>query len=391
MLNSFRRIFVPGHNLFVAEVCSPTRNLCFRQLTPFSSASIAAPKKPTSKAGDLNNFALEYLINKLGFSPENAISASKHLKFKSVENPDSVVALLKNNGFTQEHIATMVRKFPCLISCDPQKNLLPKIDYFRSSGISETDVIDILVSDPQIFRLSLEKKIVPRFDCLKNLFHSKGTCIKSFKRIPQALRCDFGSKLLPNVEILGEAGVQYPDILNLMQYQPRAFMVDTETFREVVAEVKQMWFNPLEFKFVLAVHALRSMTKSSWENKIGVYMKWGWSKDECISAFLKQPYIMVKSEDHIMKVMDLLVNKMGFHASLVSKTPYVFSYSYERRVKPRCSVYKFLWDKGLRKKGDSLPSFCYGESDFLKRFVLRFEKEAPELLQLYQKELAVLK
>ncbi|KAL6517140.1 hypothetical protein OROHE_017846 [Orobanche hederae] len=214
MLNSSRRVFVRGgHNLFVFEVSSPTRNLCFRQLTPFSSSpSIAAPKKLTSKAGDLNNFALEYLINKLGFSPENASSASKYLKFKSVEKPDSVVALLKNNGFTKEHIATMVRKFPCLISCDPQNNLLPKIGYFRSSGISETDVIDILVSDPQLFRLSLKKQIVPKFDYLKKLFHSKGTCIKSFKRIPHIMRYDFGSKLLPNVEILGEAGVQYPDI-----------------------------------------------------------------------------------------------------------------------------------------------------------------------------------
>ncbi|KAI3469414.1 hypothetical protein Pfo_026077 [Paulownia fortunei] len=245
----------------------------------------------------------------------------------------------------------MVRKFPYLISCDPQKTLLPKIEYFRSSGISETDVTNIFLSAPALFRRSLEKQIMPTFNYIKGLFDSNGTGLGSLKRLPHIFRCDFQSQLLPNVETLREAGVPYSKILILLQYQPRAFMVNTERFRKVVAEVKEMGFNPSEFKFVLAVHALRSMTKSTWDKKLGVYKKWGWSKDDTISAFLKQPYCMVKSANHIVRVMDLLVNKMGFHSSVVSKRPYVLSYSFQKRLKPRSSVYMILWEMGLIKKG----------------------------------------
>ncbi|GFP81938.1 hypothetical protein PHJA_000337100 [Phtheirospermum japonicum] len=372
MLNSIRR---------VVQIFSPPRNPCALQLNPFSS-----------KTANQNNFTADYLVNKLGFSPETALTASKSLKFKSPEKPDSVIAFLNNNGFNQDQIVTMVRKYPKIISCDPQKTLLPKIEYFRSSGLPQPDVTDLFVLTPRLFGSSLNKLIAPKFDYLKTLFESNGASLKYFKRLPHILRCNFGSILIPNIENLREAGVGYSEILNLLQYQPRAFMVDTGKFREVVTEVKRLGFNPSEFKFVVAVHALRSMTKSSWENKLRVYMKWGWSEDDCISAFIKQPYIMVKSEDYITKVMGLLVNEMGFCSSLVSRSPYVLSYSFEKRLRPRSRVYKFLWENGLKKRrSDCLPSFSQRERDFLRDFVVKYEKEAPELVKMYRRELDISK
>ncbi|KAL3626121.1 hypothetical protein CASFOL_029670 [Castilleja foliolosa] len=367
MLNSIRS---------VAQIFSPPRSPCFILINTFSS-----------ETANQSNFTSDYLINKLGFSPETAASASKNLKFKSPEKPDSVIAFLNNNGFAQDQIVTMVRKYPNIISFNPQKTLMPKIEYFRSSGLSQPDVIDLFVSTPQVFGISLTKQIAPKFDYLKALFDSKGASFNKFTRLPHIFRSDFESRIIPNVEILRKEGVRYSKILDLLQNQPRVFMVDTDKFREVVMEVERLGFNPSDFKFVIALHALRSLTKTSWENKMGVYMKWGWSADDCIAAFNKQPHIMMKSEDHIMKVMGFLVNEMDFCSSLVSRSPYVLTYSFENRVRPWCRVYKFLWEKGLKKKRSGrLPSFGYSEENFVRDYVTRYEKEAPELVKMYRNE-----
>ncbi|CAK9318538.1 unnamed protein product [Citrullus colocynthis] len=61
----------------------------------------------------------------------------------------------------------------------------------------------------------------------------------------------------------------------ILLYQPRVFLVSSIRFKEIVEEVKEMGFNPLRLKFVLAVFALRAMSKSTWDKKIGVYRKWG--------------------------------------------------------------------------------------------------------------------
>ena len=65
-----------------------------------------------------------------------------------------------------------------------------------------------------------------------------------------------------------------------------------------------MDFNPLKIKFVLAVLALIKMTKSTWE-------KWGWTEEEILVVFKKNPWCMMASENKITGVMDILVNMVG--------------------------------------------------------------------------------
>ncbi|KAG8369997.1 hypothetical protein BUALT_Bualt14G0071800 [Buddleja alternifolia] len=247
----------------------------------------------------------------------------------------------------------------------------PKIEFFLSVGLSENEVRSLFVRVPNLFWRSLEKQIMPTFNYVKSLFDLNETDIEPMKRHPHVLFCDFESQLRPNVETLREAGV------------------NNKRFREVVVQVKELGFKRLEFKFVLAVHALRSMTKSTWDSKLSIYKEWGWSEDEIISAFVKEPHSMVVSADKIKKVRDLLVNRMGFDSSIVLRRPDILSCSFEKRMKPRSLVYMALLEKGLIKRDTNIVSvFKCNESDFLKKFVHCYEEANPGLLKVYQKELA---
>jgi mTERF domain-containing protein len=87
------------------------------------------------------------------------------------ENPkrsDSVLNLLKKNGFTNTQISKLVRIHPLLLLSDPEKILLPKIEFFRSMGVSSFDLPGILSSNPFLFTRSLKKQLIPFYDFLKS-------------------------------------------------------------------------------------------------------------------------------------------------------------------------------------------------------------------------------
>ncbi|XP_057467288.1 uncharacterized protein LOC130756732 [Actinidia eriantha] len=320
---------------------SPSHNLCFMQIQPFSSSL-----RPTKNSPNQNSFTVSYLINSCGFSPEKALSMSKYVKFESPDKPDSVLAFFKFHGFTQTQISTIIRNHPSLLLCDPEKTLLPKLEFFKSKGISITDVTRIVTGSQSVLKRSLEKVTIPGFEFFNNLFQSEAKTIAAVKRCGSLLLFDRQPHVIPNIEIMREVGVPNSNIMFLLKNQPRVFMTRSDKFRQILKDVETMGFDPLIMTFVSAVHALRSMTKSTWEKKVDVYKKWGWTEEEILVAFKKHPCCMTASEDKINGVMDFLVNKMGLESSLVVKRSILISLSLEKRIVPRCAVYQALLSKG---------------------------------------------
>ncbi|CAL5415667.1 unnamed protein product [Camellia sinensis] len=383
-------IFRNLHHLRSAvRASSPTHfNLHFLQIHPFSSSSSSSSLKTTPNQ---HSFTVNYLINSCGFPLEKALSASKYVNFETPDKPDSVLAFFENHGFTKTQISTLVGKLPPVIVCDPEKTLLPKLEFFKSKGVSSTDVAKILSSSPAVLKRSLENHVIPSFNFLKKLMGSEAATISAIKRSGRLLLLDLQIDVAPNIEFLRASGVPNENILVLLRYQPRVFMTSCDRFREIVKEVEEMGFNPLRTKFVIAIHAFRAMSKSTWEKKVEVYKKWGLSEDDILVAFGKHPWCMIASEHKISGVMDFFVNKMGLESSFFVRRPALVSLSLEKRIVPRCEVYKVLLSKGLIKDQDiSLMRMLVSpENWFLNRVVYRHKEEAPKLLKLYKEKLAL--
>ncbi|THF98588.1 hypothetical protein TEA_028873 [Camellia sinensis var. sinensis] len=305
---------------------------------------------------------------------EKALSASKYANFETPHKPDSVLTFFENHGFIKTQISILVRKLPPVLLCDPEKTLLPKLEFFKSKGFSSTDVAKILSSSPTVLKRTETKY-----------------AIKSFDRL---LLLDLRVCVAPNIEFLRESGVPNENIMVLLKYRPRAFMTSNDRFREIVKEVEEMGFNPLRKKFVIAVHAFRAMSKLTWEKKVEVYKKWGLSEDEILVAFGKHPGCMMVSEHEIKEVMNFFVNKMGWESSFVPRNPLLVSLSLEKRIVPRCAVYQvLLLSKVLINSNNiSLSTMLkVREMLFLKKFLICHVEQAPELLKLYREKLALAK
>ncbi|XP_076906022.1 transcription termination factor MTERF8, chloroplastic-like [Bidens hawaiensis] len=348
----------------------------------------------TTTTSNQHSFTIKYLINSCGFSSESAILASKGLDLsKSPKTADSVLAILYNQGFTKSQVSKVISSHPRILLCDPETTLLPNFKILSKLGFSNADLAAIVATRPRsVMRGKFQDTALQSVNYLRNVLGSDDKVINAIMRFPQALTYDLRVYGAENIQLLLEIGVPELRIKSMLTQQPRTFFTSADRFRTVVTNVKKIGFDPTKSRFLWAIHAFRAMSKSTWDKKVELYEKWGWSKDEILMAFERNPGCMMASTDKITRILEFLMNTMGWKRSYLIQSPYVICYSLEKRIVPRCMVFKRLKEKGLIDENDDS---CYtqtrwlmcSETSFLKWVVKRHEEEASELLEVYQKHL----
>lgn len=276
-----------------------------------------------------------------------------------------------------------------MLICNPESNLLPKLNIFYSIGFSSSELSNYIASNPKILSRSLANKLIPSFDFFKNLLGSDENIRTAIKRF-SGLNLNLNNRVAPNIDFLRDNGVPEANIASLLTNQPMVLGGCRDKFERVVEKVKKMDFDPLRWNFLLAVQVLRSMSRLRWEKKMEVYKIWGWSEEQTLQAFKNWPHTMTFSENKITATMEFLVNKMGFESSDIARRPQFISFSLDRRIVPRCSVVQVLKSRGLINKDFSLFSLLETpETIFLQKFVTCYENEAPDLLKLYQEKMGL--
>ncbi|KAB2095312.1 hypothetical protein ES319_A01G028100v1 [Gossypium barbadense] len=331
-----------------------------------------------SNSSNGHSFTVLYLLSKCGFSPELASRVSNFVHFETPEKPDSLIVFLENHGFSQTQIANLIKRQPTLLLSDTEKTLLPKLEFLYSIGFSRPELAKLLSSYPLLLKSSLKKQIIPSFNLLRNLFQSHVKTVKAIKRYTGILVYDSESYLCPNMNKRG-IGVPESNILMLLNCQPRALLFNPVRLKEIVEEIKRMGIDSSTKKLLIAVRALRSMTKSTLEKKIDVYRRWGW----------RYPLCMTVLEDKIVATMDFLVNKMDYSSTLIAKQPSFLTRSLEKRIMPRALFARELISQGLVNEIKLSVLFDNSEKVFIRMCIDRFANKAPELLKLYKEKLQI--
>ncbi|KAI4306692.1 hypothetical protein L6164_029947 [Bauhinia variegata] len=220
-----------------------------------------------------------------------------------------------------------------------------------------------------------------------NLFQSEVEFIKALKRFSGILLVN--THVVPNIKVLSEVGVPEWNIVKIIEEHPWALKNKHDRFKEIIAEVTEMGLDPLMAVFVSAVGTIASVSKFTWTKKVNLYKKWGWSDDELLAAFGKYPKCITVSEDKIEKIMDFIVNEMGYESSKIARNPVLLGMSFNKRILPRGSVFRVLLSKGLVKKISLSRLFFPSEKVFLEKFITHHENEANELFKLYQAKMYV--
>ncbi|KAA0049471.1 transcription termination factor MTEF1 [Cucumis melo var. makuwa] len=282
-------------------------------------------------------------------SPKSSSLASNVVQINN--NRKAVISFFENHGFSESQIFDIVKKVPLILSVNPE-TLFPILLFFQSKAELGT----------------VEKTVA------------------TIKRFPRIL--GWNLSVGPNIELLKQIGVPDSNISTYLQGQPKIFLTSSVRFKEIVERVTEMGFSPQRLQFLVAVFALRSMTKSSWDKKVEVYRKWGLSEEEIRLAFRRHPMCMAFSEDKTNGVMDFFVNKIGCQSSFVARKPSLLSFSLKKKILPRGYIYQVLLSKGLIKKHANIPMFVkISENRFVEKFINPHKEQIPGLLELYEQKL----
>ncbi|KAK1278132.1 hypothetical protein QJS04_geneDACA003509 [Acorus gramineus] len=281
----------------------------------------------------------------------------------------------------------MISCCPELLKYNPDKTLKPKMDFLRDAGFSTPDLTFVLSRNSTILGRSLDNQIVPAYGFLKGILGTGKAVVLTIKRSPWLLHSDLQKMIGPKIGVLRDHGVPNSSISAMIKQQPRLFLtLHSDRFTKAITKVKAMDFRPSSSSFYLALCSILSKSESNWEAKFELYRSFGWSEDDILSAFKKQPQIMNLSQDKLRKMMNFFLKEPGLGLSIVSNCPNLMLYSLERTVIPRYSVIHVLKSLGFLTKDVKLTTICQlNEEKFLEKYVIKYQDKVPQPLQAYHK------
>ncbi|KAK1404982.1 transcription termination factor MTERF9, chloroplastic [Heracleum sosnowskyi] len=107
--------------------------------------------------------------------------------------------LTKELGAPRDNIVKMVRKHPQLLHYSIEDGLLPRINFLRSIGMCNSDIIKVLTSLTQVFSLSLEGNLKPKYMYLVNELQNE---VQSLTKYPMYLSLSLDQRIRPRHRFL---------------------------------------------------------------------------------------------------------------------------------------------------------------------------------------------
>jgi mTERF domain-containing protein len=366
------------HRRFLADSTKPFLFLFYH---PFSSSTKATPE---------TNFPItNWLINSLKFSKTQALSISTRFDWvKSLEKPQSLLLFLQNLGFSETHIRSAVRVCPQILFSDIDKTLKPKIEFFQDLGLVGSELGKFISKNSSVLTFSLERRLVPCVEILKKILCSNKNnqdLIRVLSRCNALVCGDPESRLVGNIAFLKSCGIVGSQLSMLLTRQPWLFITQESKLRDLVSRALDMGFSVNSRMLVYALYTVSCMSNETFTRKLELFRNSGFSSDECMEMFRKQPALLRASEEKLKIGIEFFMNTIKLEKSVIVRSPSCLMHSMEGRVIPRYMVLQILKSKKLLKREISfIHTMNLTEEKFLAKFIVKFGDHAEELLVAYK-------
>lgn len=109
------------------------------------------------------------------------------------------IFLSKELGAPRDSVVKMVKKHPQLLHYSIDDGLLPRINFLRSIGMQDSDILKVLTSLTQVLSLSLEENLKPKYKYLINELHNE---VHSLTKYPMYLSLSLDQRIRPRHRFL---------------------------------------------------------------------------------------------------------------------------------------------------------------------------------------------
>lgn len=213
------------------------------RLLVFASSYRCLLRYSTSETGNplyKSQFVVDYLINLVGFSREEAICASaKVTQFKSTRKPDSVLNFFIQSGLDKTNIKDIVSFEPKLLLSDAEKTLKPKVSFFQELGLSGSDLVKVITANPFVFSRGLHTYIMPCINYLRTVLKNDEKVVRALKKTSWLLSCPSSGRMKSNILFLQKCGISDKRIEKLILRNSRIFAQKPKWLEEAAVTVEE--------------------------------------------------------------------------------------------------------------------------------------------------------
>ncbi|XP_047087898.1 uncharacterized protein LOC124699679 [Lolium rigidum] len=352
-----------------------------RRLSLSASASASSSSSTSACAAPFSTE--EYLVATCGLSQAQALKASKKLlNLKSASNPDAVLALLAGVGLSGPDIAAVVAADPLLLRSRVD-NIAPRLAALRDRlGLTAPEIASFLLVGAVALRSC---DITPKLEFWIPFFGSFTKLLQTAKRNRSILTSDLEKVAKPNIALLEQCGLSVCDIVKLSTPCSRLLVFNPERVKAFVLRAEKLGVPRSSYIFKYAVGVACSIS----EDKVAARMEFlrvalGCSMDQVRAAVRNKPHILGVSEEKLRRKIEFMVAEVGLDPEYIVKRPMLFTYSLEKRMKPRHYVAKILQAKGLMKKSVGFRRLVgYGENCFVATYIDSNKDAVPGLADAY--------
>ncbi|KAH6778581.1 Mitochondrial transcription termination factor family protein [Perilla frutescens var. frutescens] len=158
------------------------------------SYSVENSLKPTVK----------YLLDDIGIQEKDiskVVQLSPQILVQRIDNTwnTRLSFLMKELDAPRQSIVKMVTKHPQLLHYSIEDGLLPRINFLRSIGMQNSDILKVLTSLTQVFSLSLEGNLKPKYKYLINELQNE---VHSLTKYPMYLSLSLDQRIRPRHRFL---------------------------------------------------------------------------------------------------------------------------------------------------------------------------------------------
>ncbi|XP_070026749.1 transcription termination factor MTERF9, chloroplastic-like isoform X1 [Nicotiana sylvestris] len=353
--------------------------ICYIRFQLLSSTAVA-----TSRA----NVLVDFLVNSLEFSTEEAMSTSTKVTRSRTRNyePHLLLDLFLKMGMNKSQIKTLVSSSPELLFCNIDKTLKPKIKFLQELGLSVSD-LDRFIKKGDFLKKGLHTILKPNLVYLQELLGNLDSVATVVKKEPRLLSSNLSKVLPPNISLLQNLGISRADIGMAFHRHPRYLLIKPEWLERVVHQLEKDFHMPRGSRmFLHGIEVLVSLAESKLERKLDIFRSFGWSDSDICAMVRNLPYCLTTSEDKIRRTLEFFMVELGYESSYLASHAPLLKLSLEKRIMPRNEIFKILKENQLIKEKLSLYTVVTRtESQFLEKYVLPFRAKIPEVYDLYMK------
>ncbi|CAL9115870.1 unnamed protein product [Musa textilis] len=147
---------------------------------------------------------VRYLVEEVGIKTSDiskVVQLSPQILVQRIDNSwtSRFSFLSKELGAPKDSIVKMVTKHPQLLHYSIEAGILPRINFLRSIGMCNSDILKVLTSLTQVLSLSLERNLKPKYLYLVNDLRNE---VKSLTKYPTYLSLSLEQRIRPRHRFL---------------------------------------------------------------------------------------------------------------------------------------------------------------------------------------------